>query len=152
MERPGLASSATSSSERMHRLISLFRGVRGSRPAKKGSRESNSSSSDSWRPEALTRAAAVSRELKARSSGILRELPISSRLRELPTSFVPAKDREPFMRMRDTASVVWDCQVRISSRLAEGTSSRQSLLPGSEAANSSSCAMIFVYSKVFNAF
>ena len=42
-DNPGLASSATSSSERMQRLISLFRGVRGSRPANRGSRESKSS-------------------------------------------------------------------------------------------------------------
>ena len=46
---------------------------------------------------------------------MFKELPISSRFRESPMSFTPEKEMVPFMRTLETASVVWACQVRISS-------------------------------------
>ena len=93
-----------------------------------------------------------SRELTARSSGIPRELPISRRFMEPRTSFTPPKERLPFMRTRVRASVVsvWLCRIVPSSQ--DGCSSRHICFPISVEAYSVSWSMIFVYSRVFNAF
>ena len=64
----------------------------------------------------------------------------------------PEKETVPFKRTLSAASVVCACQVRTSSRSEDGTRSRQSALPKGEAAWASNWVMIFVYSKVFNAF
>lgn len=87
-------------------------------------------------------AAQVRRELTARSSWILKELPISRRFREPPMSEIPAKETLPFWRTLATASAVSAWAWTISSKSEDGSSSRHSLFPGSEAAYSVSFSMI----------
>ena len=54
----------------------------------------------------MTLAAAVIRELAARSSVMLRELPMSRRFKESRMSRIPPKETLPFWRILVTASVV----------------------------------------------
>ena len=81
-----------------------------------------------------------------------KELPISRERMEKPKSLLLPNEVLPIRKRRAKASFVSRCAVLIADRSVEGTSSRQSFLPGSESAFSVRRSMIFVYSKVVSTF
>ena len=67
-------------------------------------------------------------------------------------SVSPAKEREPFLMMREKASRLCIRVLRIVSGSSDGTSSAAKRFPVSDVAFSCSCRMILSYSKMDNAF
>ena len=92
LKRAGLASSAISSSEIIHLLISSFNCVRGSNCEKSPERESVLSSFLSERSYAFERFATSRRLLIRRSSAAFRLPPMSSLFSEAFTLWVPEKE------------------------------------------------------------
>ena len=153
MERRALlASSAISSSERMQRRISSHNGVSGSICANRSVRESVVSSSFSERENAFARFAASSSEQMESSSIVLSEPPISRRFREPFISRTPEKESRPPLNRRFKASFVSSCKRSISALSQMGRRESACSFASSQQAYSASCAMILLYSKVFNAF
>ena len=147
-----LASSAISSSEIIQRLISRLSDVSGSIASNIVSRQSRESSSVSRLPYVFTRLAVLSIDESASSSLMPRLAPISSRLRDMPTSLRPENDTPPFFTILKRASEVSLCAFRIASISVIGVSLRHSSFPISEAACSDSISIILVYSRILNAF
>ena len=146
------ASSAISSSERMHRRISFKSGVSGSIFANSSSRESVFASSRSLRAYAFARLATSSNEAVRSNSSILIVPPISRRFKEAPILCVPENVREPFWKILVSASLVCCCAIRICARSVEGFKCLQSSLPEAQVACSQRRSMILLYSKVCNVF
>ena len=158
----GLASSAISSSDRMHLRISAEIAASGSSPLNISSKESPASHdspfslsvstlslSPSRRPYDFTLAVFSSSPAILRSSVELTALPLSSLKSEAPISLLFPKFMEPFRRSRPTASKVSCWSLVTSEKSDEGLSSRHLRLPGSEVALSESISIILLYSRVF---
>ena len=77
-----------------------------------------------------------------RSSGMERVLPISRDFKLMPSSLVLPKEMLPFLNRRVRASAVSCWALSMSESSVMGTSSLQSLRPGSEVACSASRSMI----------
>ncbi len=114
LKSSGLASSAISSSEMMHRLISSQSAEIGSILEKRPDRESCFSLSMPVLPYALVRLATSSRLHMRSSSVVLREPPISRRLRDACTLCTPTNEIPLSLYRRLKASAVVVCKCLIS--------------------------------------
>ncbi len=150
--RAGLASSLISSSERIQRLISSFKGVRGSIVSNNSVKESVTIPSRSFRLKFLARFAASNKELICRNSGMLKTPPTSKRLIDAPTGWIPEKERLPFRKMRDKASPVCVWAVWIAKRSVIGSRFLHSSFAAWLNANPVRVSIILSYSNVCKTF
>ncbi len=148
--RPGLASSAISSSARIQRLISCISMERGSISWYLSFNESPVSSEPLrlWRKKALTLPAVFRSEDIASSSPVPSTEPISRRFRLPRISEMPLKDISPCVSMWVSASDVSRCAASIHSLSLCGRRLWQYSFPSGERASASSIFIILSYSKV----
>ena len=140
------ASSAISSSERMHLLISPEREERGARQSKSSYRESGESAKRSLIPYFFMASTASRVVATSISSAGVRVISRSVARMALLISFIPPKETAPSLKIRSTASATACRRFSISGSDRKGCVSRQSLFASFDAARSASLSSILLNS------